>query len=94
MILKFKKNVLNFKRNDTPGSCEHTGTPVLISKCHSNEREPGLLGETADSRAGAGEVNKVEWFYCSREEGSAHENDRDMSKEYWNQLRRVPTGQI
>lgn len=56
-IIKNFLNVLNSKRNDTPASCGHTGTPVLISKCHPNEREPGLPGEMADSRAGAGEEN-------------------------------------
>lgn len=53
-----------------PVATSTPGVKILVSKHHSQQREPGLLGEAADSRAGARETRGpgAPWSHPESEE--------------------------
>lgn len=56
---------------------------MLVSNTSLQSEEPGLLGEMADSRAGAAKYMSLEHLGMSEsKEGLQNQNDRSMSEEH------------
>lgn len=56
---------LRRSNNDTPVATSTSSTQILVSKIILQQKEPGLLGEVADSRTGAGNIQHEPRACCS-----------------------------